>query len=156
MFARKRKPSTVTPPRGLPFVFVQQQKPLDLATPLVSHNSHRKKSRSGLLFPPPMLPNSADMEGTTNPYSKNIRPMHSPIAGMVGSFNLDFMPRLQGEDEEQPTTASRFASRRTVAAAVGCFPDLEDFEPHRPRVLKIKMRRRCSSSSRRSIEPDQF
>jgi hypothetical protein len=157
MFARKRKPCTVTPPRGL--LFVQQRKQLDLATPLVSSNSQRKKPRSGLLFPPPMLPNSADMEGIANPFSKKIRPMHSPITGLVSRISLDFMPRLQGEEEqgeEELTTSSRVLPSRRTVAAVSCFPDLEDDEPQHPRVLNIKMRRRTSSNSRRCIEPDQF
>jgi hypothetical protein len=141
MVARKRKPSTVTPPLG--FVSVQQETHFELSAPLLcnsNNNSHRKKARSILFFPPPMLPNSLELEGTANPFSKKIRPMHSPIAGAVNSINLDFMARLQ--EVEELTTAVRLPSRRTVAA-VGCFPELEDNEPQRPRVwLKIKMRRR--------------
>ena len=165
---RKRKPSTVTPPRPVVGSIIQHQL-IDNAR--MSNFAVPSKAT----LPPPMLPTSPDFDdGSTpitmqgggigvnnNPFTRH-RPLHSPFSG-VSSLNLDFINatfKVEEHQEEQhqveqkqqqqhdafcpplPTRQNQqLHPHHDAALALGdAFPDLEDDAVVPLRALKMRRR----------------
>jgi hypothetical protein len=138
---KKRKPSTVTPPRG----HIGMNVPNAPFSPI---NGNRKKR--SLPGPMPMLPGSPEMKASSpsrNPFNQH-KPIFSPVM-RVSHVNFDFMATLQEQQDRDERPAKTRGSVSTALPFYHFFPDLENnnCDPQEPRRKILKMRRNEEKST---------
>ncbi|KAG7372489.1 hypothetical protein IV203_018632 [Nitzschia inconspicua] len=174
---RRRKLSfVVTPPRlgKLNIESEEAEMQENLASSSQPENSEqrssntfgRKRSRdvsvaaptAGIL--PPMLPASPEFFAPalpTSTFGRRLLPIHSPIAGISGLLNMEFVAKLKEEEgcnvteERRPSSQMAIVQHRESFLARHAFPVLEDeedlernrtFDGTLPCTRALKMRRR--------------
>ncbi|KAG7343325.1 hypothetical protein IV203_021270 [Nitzschia inconspicua] len=175
---RRRKLSfVVTPPRlgkqtmrseeGKTHEHLTSSSQTDNSEQRSSNTFGRKRTRGGVSVAastagvlPPMLPASPELFAPAPPtstFGRRLLPIHSPIAGISGTLNMEFVAKLKeeegcnGTEERRPSSPKAILQHRESFLARHAFPILEDEEdPERNRTFDgtlpctraLKMRRR--------------